>query len=47
MDGEGVCCGGDVSEKEMSGFCEFALRWAGVFTGPKEAVKGQGEGCPV
>ena len=32
---------------EMSGVCEFTMRWVGVFTGPKEAVKGQGGSCPV
>jgi len=47
VNGEGLCYDGDVTEKEMSGVCEFALCWAGVFTGSKEAVKGQGEGCPI
>ena len=47
MSGEGVCSDGNVTEEEVSGSSEFALRWAGVFTGPKKAVKGQGEGCPI
>ena len=44
MNREDFCYDGDVTEKEMSGVCEFALCWAGVFTGPKEAVKGRHEG---